>query len=773
MDHVTNPAGTGSGYAAGQLWAAQLTAATHLDPGTRRRAGERALRWASVLDGIAEGRIAVGSRTPVAGLPAWVTPEVVRGGFATGSAAAGGPLTPAETTIAARAGVLARREDVFAYCLSTDGVAGLGAVLDSGAYAIDVPEEGALLAVAWLARAGDVDGALDVLDAILPFAGRLRFVPRPVAGPRPDPSVVWRESAGDVGTAVARRRPHPRVETMREALTVWNPFADELLALWLSTDDRVAAVDAGDRAVDAGDRVVAVDAVADPDWRGRAVALLDRYRVLAAAHTLCGKHRNPKENLAILRAATQDALDGTLTPRAYGLLRTAVTGMVRRRGLPGSPRHGAVRAAQSANAAVPSYHAVARVLVARLAALPQDTGIVDVDALLRPVSAAEATPAAPEGAAVPDTFRRVLGRALAGTVEELVAARVVPSAEVLAGLVPQIAAATTAAPYRDDALRTLMAALYRAFRNRRSLLLLNLSSQVRLDELPWVRALARHRTADDRTRDTAGDTLRRLGELALDGFPATLLPNPFVRELAALSREAGLDLPWVEELAADIFEGRFAAKFLTAAKVAAGLLDGSVYARYYGIDYRAVVAIPTPARPTRGVPTSAEFDALCQERAVTPSRDSRRARWSVAANGVVIEQAQILTTHNLATLAGPVGAQPATTWTRLAVRAFHTAADLAGRLPANPRPLPMIKDVAYAWRHFVFFLSLPGVAADELVGSLQDRLAERPVPVQVRLGPALGGVAHAVAGGVFDADGTAGAHRRRLLGWTLGPHWIR
>jgi hypothetical protein len=85
---------------------------------------------------------------------------------------------------------------------------------------------------------------------------------------------------------------------------------------------------------------------------------------------------------------------------------------------------------------------------------------------------------------MPASIRRVARRAMAGPVEGLLGAGVVPSAEVLAELVPQLAAETSAAAYPDPALRRLMAATYRAFRIRRSLLLLNLRHQVRLTELP-------------------------------------------------------------------------------------------------------------------------------------------------------------------------------------------------------------------------------------------------------------------------------------------------
>ncbi|MFD5421791.1 hypothetical protein ACFWJT_27630 [Streptomyces sp. NPDC127069] len=75
-------------------------------------------KWRAVLAGMADGSLTVGSRTPVAGLPAWVTPEVVRGGFATGTPSAGGPLTPYEADAARRADVPADRAALFAHALT-------------------------------------------------------------------------------------------------------------------------------------------------------------------------------------------------------------------------------------------------------------------------------------------------------------------------------------------------------------------------------------------------------------------------------------------------------------------------------------------------------------------------------------------------------------------------------------------------------------------------------------------------------------------------------
>ncbi|MYV71749.1 hypothetical protein GT043_38700, partial [Streptomyces sp. SID2131] len=81
------------------------------------------------------------------------------------------------------------------------------------------------------------------------------------------------------GAALARRGPNDAVETQREALRVWRPFADDLLRHWLET--------AGP-----GHRVL--DRIPDDGWHARGAALLDRYRLLAREHTRCGGHRDPK-----------------------------------------------------------------------------------------------------------------------------------------------------------------------------------------------------------------------------------------------------------------------------------------------------------------------------------------------------------------------------------------------------------------------------------------------------------------------------------------------
>ena len=72
-------------YALGRLQQALETAVVSGDPATPGpRSGQGGALAGRALDGMASGGLAVGSRTPVADAPAWVTLEVVHGGFATG-----------------------------------------------------------------------------------------------------------------------------------------------------------------------------------------------------------------------------------------------------------------------------------------------------------------------------------------------------------------------------------------------------------------------------------------------------------------------------------------------------------------------------------------------------------------------------------------------------------------------------------------------------------------------------------------------------------------
>lgn len=735
-----------NGYARGQLAKAFLTAAGHESADVRRRADRRAADWALTLQALADGTTTLGSRTPVRGLPAWVTLNVLRGGFATGRATADVPFQADEASWAAELGVPAHRDLLFAGFLTDPGVALLNELLDGGGYRVDIPEDAALLSMAWLLRAGDREAALEIVDALAPFVKKLRLAPKRSAVAAIPSDHVHRMSAGEAVAALERRRPNARVEAQRETLSVWNPFFDRLVTLWL---EKVQ------------DGVVATDF--DGEWRAKAQSFVAEYRRLASVHTLSSKHRRPKENGAVLlNGLTTIAIGGTLTPPQLGRIRNALAGSISKRGEPSSAQHVALRQTQARVAAAPPYWRLAGVAADRLGQVDLSLGLPEPSRYAGPVTDAEsASSGLPAGSALPPVVNRVLARAHSAPIEDLLAEGVVPSAEVLAELTPALSASVVASSYGDESLARLAAANYRAFRRRRSLLLTKLATQVQLSELPWVRATSKHRTL---VSSEALAVAHRVGSLALDHFPATITPNPLVQELSHLLREGHDPAVLVEELAADIFQGRFSDKFRQAAQTTARLLEGTLYARYYAIDTVQILSLAEPARKERSgwiwrrsAPTDRNFTFgdLCWARAGLPTNSG----WSVARNGMVIEQAQILTTHNLAALVS-AGVRPTRHWVDLARECFAHTADLLRLASTQPRPLANVRDAAYAWRQGIFFLSLPPGET----GSLVDQLAAE-----------LGGpdvMTHLFAGLKRAAKGETGSQDTMFVGWTTQRHWI-
>jgi hypothetical protein len=260
------------------------------------------------------------------------------------------------------------------------------------------------------------------------------------------------------------------------------------------------------------------------------------------------------------------------------------------------------------------------------------------------------------------------------------------------------------------------------------------------------------------------------------------VPNPLISEMGALAAQAGLPVPLVEEVAADILTGTFTSKWADAATATSTLLDGTLYARYYDLPAPQAWAGPPgriPAKVTKrwGKTTAEDFAALCASRARL-AHTSGGSGSRVAVNGTILEQSQILTTHNLAILIDALGLgdRVADLAPELADRAFAWLVHkLRQRQPAYRARLQAVKNAAYAWRQALYFLSLcPPHAHAEALARLRDQVQAAGEDFQARFGPALDGLAYVIAGGRFDVTGLAPdpGGGRRFLGWTVGPHWI-
>ncbi|WP_371588915.1 hypothetical protein [Streptomyces virginiae] len=232
----------------------------------------------------------------------------------------------------------------------------------------------------------------------------------------------------------------------------------------------------------------------------------------------------------------------------------------------------------------------------------------------------------------------------------------IPSAEVLGEVAEQLICTHIARGYADASLRTLMAATYRAGRDRRYPLWWTPKHHVRITELPWVRAVAPW-AADP--VEQARSTLRTLGEVCVRVFPGAGLPNLTVRVLSGLARLAELPVPFAAEPPADSYSGMAAPEVLAAARTAAELLRGTVYERHHGIDYAAVRDL-ADARDRHG------FALLCAERAGRPEQPQ-------VSDPAVVAQAHVLTTSDLATLVVHAGLAPRGGWGGPARRAGRPA----------------------------------------------------------------------------------------------------
>jgi hypothetical protein len=267
--------------------------------------------------------------------------------------------------------------------------------------------------------------------------------------------------------------------------------------------------------------------------------------------------------------------------------------------------------------------------------------------------------------------------------------------------------------------------------------------------------------------------MARATQLALESFPETILPNKLVRELRALATAAGERIPLVDELAADIFMGAFSEPYLRSAQAAAPVLAGTLYERYYGVPLDRVLALNDVEKTRYGAPSSPGFAALCAELAGATAG----GEWSVARNGTIIEQAQILTTHNLAQLLQglELTGDLRPVFPELARRCFERIC-LRQQLVIREWRAEMqtVKNSAYAWRQMIFYLSVASEEetprfldwADEYLGQKREEFVGR-------FAPAMLGLRLIAGGGRFDRDGldreTGG---RRFLGWTLGRHWL-
>lgn len=707
----------------------------------------------------------MGSRTPVAETPAWLTLEVVTGGFATGKLQAGGALLPFERALLKQMLIDAPSDNdeqidrtaLNNFFISQQGFEQLQQRLRDGEYEITVPEEGALLVVAWLADNGFPSGAQDLLEALLPFFSKVRFYPRPGVG-------SFQSFTGDVFLrdvkTVTRDLKHVRtplsVLSQHEAITVWEPFREEVVG-WLTQEARLGPLSL------------------KMDLASEAGQLVEEYETLRSQEQRCRKPLRKDslgQMISLMRVWHQT---GTLSDSQIARLNTLRDRFYQRRGTIDSKQHQQFRDRQKQQIRTPISSEIAKVLVSRLSKQSQHEGVRDLEPLIREVDASEESLMVSAGTAIPDSMMRKLERCLYASTEELIRRKIIKSADTLAIVLPQVVGNLRAAGMGDATLRNLYAAIYRAFRKRRSLLLLNFENQVKLEELPWIKAIDSRRSHQLGDQEAAMEAARRIARITLESFPFAIVPNKLLQEFRAVAASAKLQMPLVDELAVDIFMGGFTDKFVHAAQDAAELFQGTLYETYYQIDFDEIKAIRVSGKVRkrfRGWATpivNEAFGKICRRRAPQSGKGS----W-VAVNGTVIEQQQILTTQNVATLLKRLQlvTELREQYAELAAQCFRwVCTTLQIDDSIHHARLIKLKNSAYAWRQMICFLSLASHQEMlEFSRWAMSHLAEQSSDFQFRFKPAVEGLRDAIQASV--SSRTLPASHQPFVGWSAGKHWF-
>ncbi|QHD07451.1 hypothetical protein [Pseudomonas sp. R76] len=741
-----------AGYAVFQLSKALLAHDLDCGPVARFNARKRISRWQQVIGNLLQGTVEYGSRTPIAEVPAWVTLEVVTGGFATGNLLAGGELTDYERELAAsipgiRPGF--ERLDINAWHLTDDGLETLHSRLARCDYAVDVPEEAALLTVAWLVGQQRTEQARALIDVIGPFFGRLRFFPSTSTQLPISAAQVNIVDAGEIKQLLSTLPPQARVTVQKQTIETRLPLYDSAVSHFLLTYEAGWPC----RHYPSG-------------WRERAAELTVDFKRSGSDRRSSNR---VEELFSLLGQCSRDAQ--SLTGRQVGRIRQIVDDFVRKHGDPGSVSHRALRANQLSQVAGPEHHLIALMVANRLSTYPAQGGLWDFADLIAPITAEEAlTFGQGEGVAIPPAIQRRLLRCRSGTISELIEDGLITSGDTVARVLPAMTAQLSSSGLRDEALRMVYASTYRAFRRRRSLLLLNLQRQVGLSELPWVAVIEGDRQPGAVVAGAAKQALVESSALTLSAFPHAILPNKLLQEFSALADTAQLNLPFVEEVAADIFMGKFSDKFADAARRAGRVLEGSLYARYYDIDTDELAGLVTRGRRRARV-ASDVFATLCARRA-----GAELGTWHPATNGTILEQQQILTTQNLALLFEELGLkvllQP-----RLSsmVRACFEwiCKRHQMRVEHYHARLIMLKNTAYAWRQMVFYLAmLDECERTDALASVEAYFSTQPLAFREKFLPLMRGLRRACGGEVLPQHAPAEDGARVFLGWTTTRHWL-
>lgn len=718
-----------------------------------------------------------------ANVPPWVTQESACGGIPIQAFAAGEALQPFERKLLRELGhdnEWRSRSALNRHFLEGPGRELIIEGMHHGRLVIRVPEEAAIPICLWLQENGRAEQAKSLLSHISPWFELLRFYPTQISHSEGDtaPAVVPKDVAAATLRSVSRK---PQVVKMNEAIHVWAPLYDQAVSLLLETvkgetpgllkrDDGILA-----RGVDGQPIVIGGMPCSHfpADWTLRAGSFLTLCADAFLHHVGCARVTGKKENFTRLHAwLGQLANDPTaISESEKRRIRNVLGRYVGRYGVPQSEVHAELRRRQLSQTR-PLYADIAHVVADRLTDVPDLAETRSLERCLAPVADLKyATDAAP--VPVPSKYAALIKRTLTAPLPELARRELVPSLEVCGKLMPSFTAAVCSETVRDRQLREVYGPLFVAFHRRDCAFFPPHRKTVRFAELPWVSCILPSVESADSRGWNAAFAMRQLYAEILRQFPHQILPNHAVREFRALQWAVGLQLPLLLDLDATMFRGAFVAEFLLAAQHAGRMLRGTLYERYYDISYDDIARWTSFESRRHSVKVSPEFLTYCLERAAALSIEHCDMH-STAFNRAIIEQAHVVTTHNLVMLIDACNLRWSTDFLPLAERTLVWICQQLQRTNKGQLAKRVVKNVAYAWRQMIFYLTLAGPAAfGDFVRFVDTNRSGQFARPMARLQPALLGLQAIAQGERFDASGLhPRSGGRRLYGWSFGSHWL-
>ena len=323
--------------------------------------------------------------------------------------------------------------------------------------------------VAWLLKHGHNETAREVLAKIGPYVSQLRVL----SGPSHLPAILrFAGFRGGCGLSTIGRlrniKPNAQILAQKEAIEIWTPLYDRVVALFLETIEKEPAkLAAGPPA----------------GWHERARLLLNEVDDAARTASHSRKHTRKKENFAQLISFLRKWVDPRRDrdDKEVKRVRELLGVYVSKRGVPGSQPVAPCANGNPSNAR--GQHSMR-------SRASSSTGSGNIHR--RPALRTLRRWSNPWTTRKRRCRRQSYEKSCAASLEDvdvLIERGVITSAEMLAPCCRKSHRPCAPPALAIRSSGHFMGEIYRAFRRRRSLLLLDLQSQVRIEELPWVRAI--------------------------------------------------------------------------------------------------------------------------------------------------------------------------------------------------------------------------------------------------------------------------------------------